>query len=70
MIGETGRCTASWQDVVVDTFHKDQPFTVFQLQYISLVTVNCAPEDSYGILDWTMLFININTVYVIEFEVA
>jgi len=27
----TGRCTVSWQDVVVDTLHRDRPFTVFQL---------------------------------------
>ena len=27
----TGHCTLSWQDVVVDTLHKDRPFTVFQL---------------------------------------
>jgi len=33
-------------------------------------TVDLAPEDSYGILAWTMLFINIYTVYVREFEVA
>jgi hypothetical protein len=27
----TGHSTGSWQDEVADTFHKDRPFTVFQL---------------------------------------
>jgi len=27
----TGHCTVSWQDEVVDTLHKDRPFTLFQL---------------------------------------
>jgi len=32
--------------------------------------VDNVPEDSHGILAWTMLFINIYSVYIIEIEVA
>jgi len=39
-------------------------------QYIRVDTVGSAPEVSNGILVWTMLFINIFTVYVLESEVA
>jgi len=31
MTSLTGQCTVSWKDVVVDTVHKDRPFTVYQL---------------------------------------
>ena len=33
-------------------------------------TIDSAPEDSQCILAWTVLFININTVFVIESAVA
>jgi len=32
--------------------------------------VDNVPEDSHGILAWTMLFISINSLYRIETEVA
>jgi len=32
--------------------------------------VDNVSEDSHGILAWTMLFININSLYIIETEVA
>jgi len=35
-----------------------------------VVTVDSAPEDSHGLLTWTILFINIYAVNVIESEEA
>jgi hypothetical protein len=39
-------------------------------QYIHVDNDDSAPEDTHGILAWTVLFVNINTMYVIEFVVA
>jgi hypothetical protein len=63
----TGHCTVSWQDVVVDTVHKDRPFTVFQLAVHTCgYGRQCARRQSLYI----GLDINIYTGYVIENLVA
>jgi len=66
----TGRSTVSWLDVDVDTLHKDDHSLYFSWQYIRVDTVDSAPEDSQALLTWTVLFINIYSVYVIESYVA
>ena len=63
----TGHCTVSWQDEVADTFHKDRPFTVFQLAVHTCgYGRQCARRQSLCI----GLDINIYTGYIIETEVA
>jgi len=54
----------------LDTVHKRDHSLYFSWQYIPVDMVDNVPEDNHGILAWTVLFINIYSVYIIESEVA